>query len=87
MDLESERFASYVDALGSVIGRANRNGPLRDYCTGLILPGERKSVEPIAARTAPALGSGVSSVTASTRTKAALVRLGSRTSWTSSAPR
>jgi SRSO17 transposase len=54
MDLESERFASYVDALSSVIGRANRNGPLRDYCTGLILPGERKSVEPIAARTAPA---------------------------------
>jgi SRSO17 transposase len=55
MDLESEaRFASYVDALGSVIGRANRNGPLRDYCTGLMLPGERKSVEPMAARTAPA---------------------------------
>jgi SRSO17 transposase len=55
MDLESEaRFVSYVDALGSVIGRANRNGPLRDYCTGLMLPGERKSVEPMAARTAPA---------------------------------
>jgi SRSO17 transposase len=29
-------------------------GPLRDYCTGLILPGERKSVEPMAAKTAPA---------------------------------
>jgi len=43
-----------VDALGSVIGRADRSGPLRDYCTGLILPGERKSVEPMAARTAPA---------------------------------
>jgi SRSO17 transposase len=28
--------------------------PLRDYCTGLMLPGERKSVEPMAARTAPA---------------------------------
>jgi SRSO17 transposase len=55
MDLESEaRFAAYVDALGSVIGRADRSGPLRDYCTGLILPGERKSVEPMAARTAPA---------------------------------
>jgi SRSO17 transposase len=48
------RFAFYVDALGSVIGRAGRTGPLRDYCTGLILPGERKSVEPMAARTAPA---------------------------------
>jgi SRSO17 transposase len=55
MDLESEaRFAVYVDALGSVIGHADRSGPLRDYCTGLILPGERKSVEPMAARTAPA---------------------------------
>jgi SRSO17 transposase len=55
MDLGSEaRFASYVDALGSVIGHADRTGPLRDYCTGLILPGERKSVEPMAARTAPA---------------------------------
>ena len=55
MNLESEaRFASYVDALGGVIGRADRAGPLRDYCTGLILPGERKSVEPMAARTAPA---------------------------------
>jgi SRSO17 transposase len=27
---------------------------LRDYCTGLMLPGDRKSVEPMAARTAPA---------------------------------
>jgi SRSO17 transposase len=55
MDLESDaRFAFYVDALGSVIGHADRTGPLRDYCTGLILPGERKSVEPMAARTAPA---------------------------------
>jgi SRSO17 transposase len=55
MGLGSEaRFAFYVDALGSVIGHADRTGPLRDYCTGLILPGERKSVEPMAARTAPA---------------------------------
>src|ERR1700750_480244 len=55
MDLGCEaRFASYVDALGGVIGHADRTGPLRDYCTGLMLPGERKSVEPMAARTAPA---------------------------------
>src|SRR5215218_2583853 len=55
MDLESEvRFAAYVEALASVIGHADRTGPLRDYCTGLMLPGERKSVEPMAARTAPA---------------------------------
>ena len=55
MDLGSEaRFAAYVEALASVMGHADRTGPLRDYCTGLMLPGERKSVEPMAARTAPA---------------------------------
>ena len=55
MDLGSEaRFAAYVEALASVMGHADRAGPLRHYCTGLILPGERKSVEPMAARTAPA---------------------------------
>lgn len=48
------RFAGYVEGLASVIGHADRTLPLRDYCTGLMLPGERKSVEPMAARTAPA---------------------------------
>src|SRR4029077_4499937 len=48
------RFAAYVEGLAGVIGHADRIGPLRDYCTGLMLPGERKSVEPMAARTAPA---------------------------------
>src|SRR5438445_2301695 len=59
MDRKSEeraevRFASYVEGLAGVLGHADRIGPLRDYCTGLILPGERKSVEPMAAKTAPA---------------------------------
>ena len=36
-----------------VIGHADRAGPLRDYCMGLVMPGERKSVEPMAAVTAP----------------------------------
>ena len=49
----AERFAAYLDELASVIGRVSRVGPMRDYCTGLLLPGERKSVEPIAAVTAP----------------------------------
>jgi SRSO17 transposase len=53
-DKAAARFAAYVQGLSSVLGHADRNGPLRDYCTGLILPGERKSVEPMAARTAPA---------------------------------
>jgi len=49
-----ERFATYVEALAEVIGHADRVEPLRDYCLGLLLPGDRKSVEPIAAVTAPA---------------------------------
>jgi SRSO17 transposase len=31
-----------------VLGYEDRAGPLKDYCTGLLMPGERKSVEPIA---------------------------------------
>src|SRR3954462_7549542 len=49
-----ERFAAYVDALAEVIGHADRAVPLHDYCLGLLLPGERKSVEPIAAVAGPA---------------------------------
>jgi SRSO17 transposase len=52
-DTES-RFVAYVEGLVSVIGHADRAGPLRDYCTGLVMPCERKSVEPMAAVTAPA---------------------------------
>ncbi len=48
------RFAAYVEGLSTVIGHADRAGPLRDYCVGLMMPGERKSVEPMAAVTAPA---------------------------------
>ncbi len=43
------RFADYVDALTTVVGRGDRAGPLKDYCVGLLMPGERKSVEPMAA--------------------------------------
>ena len=49
-----ERFDAYVDALGGVIVHADRRGPLKAYCGGLLLTGERKSVEPMAAVTAPA---------------------------------
>jgi SRSO17 transposase len=48
-----ERFAVYVEAMAKVIGHADREEPLRDYCLGLLMPGERKSVEPIAAVIAP----------------------------------
>ena len=46
------RFAAYVEELASVIGTRTVR-PVRDYCMGLMLPGERKSVEPIAAVMAP----------------------------------
>jgi len=49
-----ERFDDYVERLGDVLGHADRRAPLRAYCTGLLLPGERKSVEPMAARVDPA---------------------------------
>src|ERR1039457_6730829 len=52
-DDSESRFAGYVEGLVSVIGHADRAGPLRDYCVGLMLPCERKSVEPMAALTAP----------------------------------
>ncbi len=52
--IESEaRFAAYVEALIDVIGHADRAQPLADYCAGLLLPIERKSVEPLAAVSAP----------------------------------
>ena len=48
------RFAAYLEAIAAVLGDVRRAASARAYCTGLLLPGERKSVEPIAAVTAPA---------------------------------
>src|SRR5205085_12095297 len=47
------RFAGYVEGLVGVIGHADRARPLHDYCLGLMMPCDRKSVEPMAAVTAP----------------------------------
>jgi SRSO17 transposase len=47
------RFAAYLDAVVAVLGHASRTAAARAYCTGLLLPGERKSIEPMAARLAP----------------------------------
>jgi SRSO17 transposase len=59
MDLDTimdgaDRFAAYVEELTRVIGHADRAAPLRDYCAGLLAAEGRKSVEPMAAVTAPA---------------------------------
>ena len=50
---QQRRFAAYIEGLADAAGHADRYTPLKNYCIGLLLPGERKSVEPMAARLAP----------------------------------
>src|SRR5580765_1038144 len=50
---QQKRFAAYLDRLAQAAGHLDRVVPLKSYCTGLLLPGERKSVEPMAARLCP----------------------------------
>ena len=50
---QQRRFAAYIEGLANAAGHTDRHIPLKNYCTGLLLPGERKSVEPMAARLAP----------------------------------
>jgi SRSO17 transposase len=50
----ADRFSAYVGELTRVVGHADRAGPLRDYCSGLLVTEGRRSVEPMAAVTAPA---------------------------------
>src|SRR6187551_2369725 len=47
------RFESYCDRMIKALGHADRATPARWYLRGLMLPGERKSVEPMAARVHP----------------------------------
>ena len=49
------RFTAYMKWLTTACGHADRAQPLREYCAGLMLPGDRKSVEPMAARFAPSM--------------------------------
>ena len=53
MNARMERFEDYVTMIASHLGHADRVAPFRGYCAGLMLPGKRKSVEPMAARVAP----------------------------------
>ena len=52
-DPRGRRFREYVERLTVALGHADRREPLRAYLTGLCLPGERKSIEPMAARVDP----------------------------------
>jgi SRSO17 transposase len=49
----ADRFAAYVNELTKVIGHADREGPFRDYCAGLLATEGRRSVEPMAVVTDP----------------------------------
>lgn len=50
---QRKRLAAYLDGLAQAAGHSDSVIPLKNYCTGLLLEGERKSVEPMAARLAP----------------------------------
>lgn len=50
---QQERLATYLNRIAQVAGHADRVVPLQSYAKGLLLPIERKSVEPMAARLAP----------------------------------
>jgi SRSO17 transposase len=52
-ELEERRFDGYLEQLSHAVGHVDRHDPLRAYLVGLCLPGERKSIEPIAARVDP----------------------------------
>jgi SRSO17 transposase len=47
---QEKRFAAYIEGLATAAGHQDRQAPLKNYCKGLLLPGERKSIEPMAAR-------------------------------------
>jgi SRSO17 transposase len=47
------RLEAYLDTIVGGLGHASRAASARAYCTGLLLPGERKSIEPMAARLDP----------------------------------
>jgi len=48
-----QRFEQYAETLAAALSHADRTEPFRLYVKGLLLPGERKSVEPMAARLTP----------------------------------
>src|SRR3979411_3336540 len=53
METPSKRCEAYVSLMAQSLGHADRVEPFRGYCTGLMLPVRRKSVEPMAAHLSP----------------------------------
>ena len=52
-EISEQNLMAYLERLTAAVGHADRHEPLRVYLEGLLLPGERKSVEPMAARIDP----------------------------------
>src|SRR5205809_3575513 len=52
-DARTQRFDAYVERLATALGHRDRHEPVRAYATGVSPPGDRKSIEPMAARVDP----------------------------------
>src|SRR5450759_5910436 len=52
MELTAE-FTRYLEHVGEGVGRFERKGSLKIYCSALMLPLKRKSIEPLAAAIDP----------------------------------
>src|SRR5260370_7550908 len=50
---QERRFEEYIEGLAIAGRHEDRHTPLKNYCKGLLLRGERKSIEPMAARLDP----------------------------------
>ena len=72
----SERFDRYMNHLSEGLGHLDRHAGLKGYCTGLMLPLCRKSVEPMAARVDPMHASARHQALHHFVAKAAMVRSG-----------
>src|SRR3954454_6094930 len=53
VEISEQNFMAYLERLTAAVGHVDRHEPLRVYLEGLLLPGERKSVEPMAAKVDP----------------------------------
>ena len=53
VEIVEQNFMAYLERLTAGVGHVDRHEPLRVYLEGLLLPGDRKSVEPMAARIDP----------------------------------
>ena len=51
--MKTNDFDHYLDHVAAALGHVDRVAPMKDYCAGLMLPLQRKSVEPLAAHLNP----------------------------------